>query len=65
VNSSLCVNLYLPSTVEWQRGKETVKLTQNKYPDAEGITLKVETTSPVKFPLRFRVPPGHGTWLSA
>ena len=56
-DSSLCVNLYLPSTVEWQRGKETVKLTQEtKYPDAEGITLKVETTSPVKFPLRFRVP---------
>jgi DUF1680 family protein len=56
-DSSLCVNLYLPSTVEWQRGKVSVKLTlETKYPVAEGITLKVETTSPVKCPLRFRVP---------
>lgn len=55
--SELYVNLYLPSEVTWETGGRTVKLMlETDYPEAEKITLKVETTQPVNFTLKLRVP---------
>ncbi|NJD10304.1 MAG: hypothetical protein FIB01_07615 [Gemmatimonadetes bacterium] len=54
---ALYVNLYLPSTVEWQRDGGPVRLTQEtKYPDAEQVTLRLDPAAPATFALRFRVP---------
>jgi len=54
---ALFVNLYLPSTVEWTRGGTTVKVTQQtNYPDAEDIEMRIQSSMPVGFPLRLRVP---------
>jgi len=57
-DSALYVNLYLPSSVQWQRADgSTVRVTQEtSYPDADAITLKLETGVPQSFPLRFRIP---------
>lgn len=54
---ALSVNLYLPSTVEWTHGGTTVKVTQQtNYPDAEDIEMRIQTSTPVGFALRLRVP---------
>jgi hypothetical protein len=54
---SLYVNLYVPSDVWWHHAAGDVQLVQEtKYPDAETVTLKVETDAPSQFALRFRVP---------
>lgn len=56
-DSSLYVNLYLPSEVTWQLGKDNVKVAQETtYPLDETISLKVDPETPAEFPLRFRVP---------
>ncbi len=54
---SLYVNLYTPSDVWWRRPGGDVHLSQHtRYPDDETVTLRVETSSPAEFALRFRVP---------
>jgi len=54
---SLCVNLYLPSEVEWKGPAGTVKLTQTtQYPEAGTSTLKLAMDKPATFALKLRVP---------
>lgn len=53
----LYVNLYVPSEVTWKVGNTDVKLVQDTdYPESEAISLKLEMTESVRFPLKFRVP---------
>jgi DUF1680 family protein len=54
---SLCVNLYLPSEVNWKTGGAEVKLVQEtNYPEEETARLKLELNQPAEFALKFRVP---------
>jgi DUF1680 family protein len=54
---TLHVNLYLPSSVTWETGGRTIKLTQETaYPEAETVAMRLEMTQPVNFTLRLRVP---------
>lgn len=56
-DQTLAVNLYLPSSVEWKRADGTVKLTQQtNYPEAEAISIRIETAVPARFKLKLRVP---------
>jgi len=54
---TLCVNLYLPSEVEWNSPAGIVKLFQTtEYPEAETSTLKLTMERPATFALKLRVP---------
>jgi len=54
---SLCVNLYLPSEVEWEGPAGTVKVAQTTlYPEAETSTLRLTMDQPASFALKLRVP---------
>jgi DUF1680 family protein len=54
---SLCVNLYVPSEVEWKRDGGTVKVTQTtEYPEADTSTLKLSMDRPATFALKLRIP---------
>jgi len=54
---NLCVNLYLPSSVEWKLGARTVKLAQQTdYPEGETIAMRIATGAPARFTLKLRVP---------
>ncbi len=54
---ALHVNLYLPSAVVWERRTGTVKLTlETNYPEAEGISMRLETVQPARLALRLRLP---------
>ncbi|HWG58448.1 MAG TPA: beta-L-arabinofuranosidase domain-containing protein [Candidatus Acidoferrales bacterium] len=56
-DTSLYVNLFVPSEVTWNRAEGAVKLAQDTtYPESETTTLKLEMDRSVKFPLKFRVP---------
>jgi hypothetical protein len=56
-DQTLCVNLYLPSSVEWKRAGGTVKLTQQtSYPEAETVEMRIETPASARFALKLRVP---------
>jgi DUF1680 family protein len=60
-DDGLYVNLYLPSSVSWDKDDTNVKLTQETaFPESEGSAIRVETAEPVAFKLRFRVP----GWIS-
>ena len=55
--SALYVNLYLPSTVTWEREGGTVRLTQETdYPEAETVGMRLAMDRPMRFALRMRVP---------
>jgi uncharacterized protein len=56
-DSSLYVNLYVPSDVTWNRSDGTVRLVQDtRYPEAETSTLTLQTNGSMRFPLRMRIP---------
>jgi len=53
----LCVNLYLPSEVEWQSPAGAVRVLQTTtYPEADTSTLRLTIEQPAVFALRLRVP---------
>ena len=53
----LFVNLYLPSTVEWNGPAGMVRLTQTtEYPEAGSSTLRLSMERPATFALKLRVP---------
>jgi uncharacterized protein len=55
--SSLYVNLYVPSELTWTRPEGDVQVVQETgYPEAETSTLRVRTSAPMSFGLKFRVP---------
>jgi DUF1680 family protein len=56
-DSSLYVNLYVPSEVTWKRGDGEVKVLQDtRYPETETSTLALQMDRSLKFPLRMRIP---------
>ncbi len=56
-DSSLYVNLFLPSEVAWKRPDGEVKVTQKTaYPEAETTTLSVNVPQETQFALKIRVP---------
>jgi DUF1680 family protein len=60
-SGALCVNLFVPSEVTWQRpdsvGGGEIKLVQEtEYPVAETTTLTLDVSKPTDLPLKFRVP---------
>lgn len=51
------VNLYIPSVLRWHQGGGDVMLTQSsEYPLSENIAVTIETSRPVTFDIRLRVP---------
>lgn len=53
----LCVNLYLPSEVEWKGPAGVVKVVQaTEYPEADSSTLRLTMVQPMAFALKLRVP---------
>ncbi len=53
----LYVNLFEPSAIEWKRGAETVRLTQEtRFPFAPEARLRLSTAAPTRFNLRVRMP---------
>jgi hypothetical protein len=62
VDDGIRVNLYTPSTVQWQHDGTTVTLTQETaYPLDSRVLLRVRTSAPVAFCLGLRLP----AWLAA
>lgn len=56
-DAALHVNLYLPSSVEWETAGHRVNLMQETaYPEAETITMRLAMDQPVNFTLRLRIP---------
>ena len=56
-DTSLYVNLFVPSEVTWNRADGAVKLVQEtSYPESETTTVKLQMERSQKFPLKFRVP---------
>jgi len=54
---ALCVNLYVPSEVEWQGPSGIVKMVQTtEYPEAGTSTLRLNMDRPAAFALKLRVP---------
>jgi DUF1680 family protein len=54
---ALCVNLYLPSEVEWQAPSGSVKIVQTtEYPETGTSTLRLNMDRPVTFTIKLRVP---------
>lgn len=53
----LYVNLFTPSHVRWQQGKQPVTVEQTTtYPETDTTTLTVHTSRPTRFALHVRVP---------
>ena len=53
----LYVNLFTPSRVHWQQGKQSVTVEQTTtYPESDATTLTIHTTKPTRFVLHVRVP---------
>ena len=51
------VNLYQPSTLQWNEGGSTVQLEQaSDYPESGTIRLRLGVSSPVRFALHLRIP---------
>jgi DUF1680 family protein len=58
---NLYVNLFVPSTVRWERPSGTVALTQTtRFPEEDGARFIVGVSMPAEFGIRFRVP----DWLA-
>lgn len=56
-DTGVYVNLYIPSTLRWSHGLANVSLTQaGDYPLSDSIYFTMETSRPVSFALRFRIP---------
>jgi hypothetical protein len=54
---ALCVNLYVPSEVEWKGPEGAVKLVQTtQYPETGSSTLSLSMERPSTFALKLRVP---------
>ena len=54
-DAGLYVNLFIASELDWrERGVRIVQ--ETKFPDEQGTTLRIQTTKPVRFALRIRVP---------
>jgi DUF1680 family protein len=59
---SLCVNLYLPSSVHWAREAGPVTATQaTRFPEDKNSTLVLSMEKPQRFALKLRAP----EWLSS
>jgi DUF1680 family protein len=53
----LYVNLFTPSHVHWQQGKQSIAVEQTTtYPETDTTTLTVHTSKPTRFALHVRVP---------
>lgn len=64
-DENLYVNLFVPSSVEWDRPAGRVKLIQEtKFPEDGNVHLKIETKIPDRFGLKIRVPMWAGKGLS-
>lgn len=56
-DSSLYVNLFVPSEVRWNRAGNNITLTlKTDYPTGEVVALNLDMDREAQFPLRFRVP---------
>jgi DUF1680 family protein len=54
-DAGVYVNLFIASELNWtERGVRLVQ--QTRFPEEEGTTLRIQTTKPVRFALRIRVP---------
>jgi DUF1680 family protein len=54
---ALYVNLFMPSEVHWENAGQGVRLSlETDYPEAETITMRLDTESPTRFTLGMRVP---------
>ena len=54
-SAGLYVNLFVPSEVDWrERGVKVVQ--ETRFPDEDTVRLTVRASSPVRMPLRVRVP---------
>lgn len=59
---ALCVNLFTPSSVEWDCGGATLTVDQaTRFPEEDHTELRVHCGSPVEFALKVRMP----GWLAA
>lgn len=59
---SLCVNLLIPSVVDWQYAGQTIRLIQQTtFPETETSDLQLQMDRPASFALRVRVP----SWSTA
>jgi uncharacterized protein len=55
--ANLWVNLYIPSTVEWNQDGTGIRLTQRgDFPFVESVELEVHTSKPAHFGVRLRIP---------
>ncbi len=60
-NDNIYINLFTPSTVNWERGKSTVKLTQNtSFPYSDETEFTISVIKSEKFGIGIRVP----EWLT-
>jgi DUF1680 family protein len=51
------VNLYIPSTLRWSRGRNIISLTQESaWPYEQNISFIVNTATPAEMALHFRIP---------
>jgi uncharacterized protein len=58
---SICVNLYIPSTLRWMHDGAALSLTQRSdYPFEEAIALELQASKPVDFELQLRIPAWAG-----
>lgn len=56
-DSSLYVNLYIPSEITWKHKDGEIKVVQETaYPETDLIKLKLELTNNIRFSLKFRIP---------
>lgn len=56
-DSTLFVNLYVPSTVSWKRASGDVTVTQEtRYPELPEVAFTVTPANPAEFAIAFRVP---------
>jgi len=54
---SLYVNMFIPSRVEWNKEECTISLLQETdFPQTGKVSLKIVTSKPVEFSLKFRIP---------
>ena len=59
---SLHVNLFIPSSVEWQCGDSDVRVTQRtRFPLSDEVELEVSVRKPIQFGLNIRMP----GWLAS
>ena len=64
-DSGLWVNLYIPSTLQCRRDAEITLTQKGNYPFDEFVTFELQTSKPVKFALRLRIPAwAHGASVS-